>query len=90
MFGKDGEVALGVVQPSVVVVGHSHDEEDFDLGSLCGEGEAIDKGVVGVVVGTQEETPLGTTARNHVVGTRKHLAWKTHAGLSVRVPEKLL
>ena len=40
----------------------------------------IDEGVVGVVIRSQEEAPLGTTAGDHVVGPREELAWKAHGG----------
>jgi hypothetical protein len=90
VFGENGEVAFGVVDAGVVVVGHRHDEENPDLGTLGGEGEAIDEGVVGIVVRAQEEAPLGATAGNHVVGTRQNLAWEAHAKVSVRRQEKLL
>jgi hypothetical protein len=84
-----GEVAVGVVDACVIVVGHGDDEEDFDLGAPCGEGEAIDEGVVGVVIRSQEEAPLGTAAGDHVVGPWEYLAWKAHARVIGWGPEEL-
>ena len=50
MLGENREVAVGVVDASVIVVGHGNDEEDIDLGAPGGKREAVSEGVVGFVV----------------------------------------
>ena len=58
MLGEDGEIAVRVVDTSVVMIRHGGGECDLDIRAHGGQREAIDEGVVGVVVGTQEETAL--------------------------------
>jgi hypothetical protein len=78
-FGEDGKVSFWVVDAGVVVIGHRDGECDLDLGALGGHGEAVDECVVGVVVGAEEESPLGAAAGNHVVTTGHDLARECHA-----------
>ena len=78
-LGEDGEIAIRVVDAGVVVIGHRDGERDLDLGALGGHGEAVDECVVGVVVGAEEESPLGAAAGNHVVTTGHDLAREGHA-----------
>jgi hypothetical protein len=58
MLGEDGEIAIRVVDAGVVVIRHSDGKCDLDLRVHGGQSEAIDEGVVGVVVGAQEEATL--------------------------------
>ena len=74
MLGEDGEVAIWIVDASVVMVRHRDRECDMNLGADRGQDQAVEEGVIRVSVGAQKEAPLGTTARNHVVTTWHDLA----------------
>ena len=63
----------------MVVIRHGDGERNLDLGLLGGHGEAVDEGVVGVVVWAQEEAPLGAAAGYHVVAAGHDLARECHA-----------
>ena len=73
MLCEDGEVAIWVVDAGVVMIGHGDGECDIDVRSLGCQDETVDKGVVGVLVGAQEEASLGTAAGDHVVTTGNDL-----------------
>ena len=79
ILGEDGEVAVRVVDASVVVVRHCDGERDLYLRVLGRQGQAVDEGVVGVLVGAQEEAPLGTATGDHVVTAGHDLAGDSHA-----------
>jgi hypothetical protein len=51
--------------------------------------EAVGEGVVGVVVGAQEEAPLGTATGNHVVTTGHDLAREGYAWVLGKAERKL-
>jgi hypothetical protein len=79
MLGEDGEIAVRVVDAGVVMIRHGSRECDLDIRAHCGQRKAIDEGVVGVVVGAQEEAALGTAAGDQVVITGHDLAGECHA-----------
>jgi hypothetical protein len=58
MFGEDGVIPVRVVDAGVVMIRHGSGECDLDIRAHGGQRKAIDEGVVGVVVGAQEETAL--------------------------------
>jgi hypothetical protein len=60
-------LTVGVVNPSVVVVGQGRGECDVDVGAVCGEAEAVEESVVGGLVGAEEEAPLRTATGYHLV-----------------------
>ena len=51
VLGEDGEIAVWVVDAGLVVVRHRDGERNLDFRASGGQGEAVDEGVVGVVVG---------------------------------------
>jgi hypothetical protein len=55
---EDGKIAVQVVDAGVVMIRHGSRECDLDICAHGGQREAIDEGVVGVVVGAQEEAAL--------------------------------
>ena len=79
MLGEDGEVTVRVVDAGVVMVGHCDGKCDLDSRAFGGQPKAVDECAIDVVIGSQEEAPLGTTAGDHVVTTRYALARKYHA-----------
>jgi hypothetical protein len=79
MLGKDGKIAVRVMDAGVVVIRHSDGECDLDLRAHGSQCEAKDEGVVGVVVGAQEEASLGTAAGDHVVTAGHNLERDCHA-----------
>ena len=79
MLCEDGEVAIWVVDAGVVVIGHGDGECDIHVRSLGCQHEAVDEGVVGVLVWAQEEASLGTATGDHVVTTGHDLARERHA-----------
>jgi hypothetical protein len=78
VFGEYGEVAFRVADAGVVVVRHRDGKRDINLGPLGGEAEAVKEGVVGFVVGAEEEAPLGAATSYHVVAVRENLPRKGH------------
>ena len=73
------EVAIRVVDAGVMMIGHCNGKCDLDIRTFGGQCEAIDEGVVGVVIGAQKEAPLGTAAGDHVITTGHNLARERHA-----------
>ena len=61
-----------------MVVAHGSGEEDADPEALCGNGEAVDEGVVSLAVGPHQELALRAAPRDHVRPTGKNLAWNRH------------
>jgi len=51
MLGEDREIAVRVVDACVVMVGHRDGEGNLDVRAFGGQGEAVDEGVVGVLIG---------------------------------------
>ena len=79
-------VAVRVLDAGMVMVAHGRSEDDADPVALGGDGQAIDKGVVGFAVRPHEKLPLRTAARDHVRPTWKDFARNRHAWLSERPP----
>jgi hypothetical protein len=79
MLREDGKIAIRVVDAGVMMIRHGSGECDLDIRAHGGQHEAIDEGVVGVVVGAQEEAALGTAAGDQVVITWNDLTGECHA-----------
>jgi hypothetical protein len=79
MLGEDREVAVWVVEAGMMVIRHSDGKDDLDIRAHGGQSKAVNECVVGVVIGTQEEAPLGTAAGDHVVTTGHDLTSECHA-----------
>ena len=79
MLGEDREVAVRVVDAGVVMIRHGSGECDLHIRAHGGQRKAIDEGVVGIVVGAQEEAALGAAASDQVVITGHDLAGECHA-----------
>jgi len=60
VLDEPGDVAVGVVDDGVMVVGEPGGEDDLDAEALGGLGEAVLDGAVGVLVGTPGRTWRGT------------------------------
>ena len=89
MLGEYREVAVGVVNACMVMVGHRGGECDVDIRAFGGQAEAVDECVVGVLVGAQKEASLGTAAGDHLVTTRYDLARECHARVLGPADKKL-
>jgi hypothetical protein len=63
----------------VPMVGHGAEANKADPGLACGEGQAIDEGVVGFSVGPHEESALGAVSGDQVATTRDDGAREAHA-----------
>jgi hypothetical protein len=78
MLGEDGEVAVRVVDAGVMMIRHCDGKCDLHIRAYGGQSKAVNKGIIGVVVGAQEEAALGTAAGDHVVTTGDDLAGECH------------
>jgi hypothetical protein len=58
-----------------MVVRHGAWKENLDAEAQSSVGKAVDEGVVGLLVGAQQELPLRTAACDHVEPTWNDLAW---------------
>jgi len=67
-------IAVGVLDSSMVMVAHGRGEDDTNQVPLGCDGEAIDEGVVGLVVRANEKLPLCAAASDHVGPTGKDFA----------------
>jgi len=79
MLGEDREVAVRVVDSGVMMIGHSDGKCDLNIRAYGGQSKTIDKRVIGIVVGAQNEASFGTAAGDHVVTTGHDLARECHA-----------
>jgi hypothetical protein len=58
MLSEDRKIAVRIVDARVVAIRHSDYACDLDIRAHGSQSQAIDEGVVGVVVGAQEEASL--------------------------------
>ena len=59
--GKGHDTVFGVVDAGMVVIAHGDGPQDPDTGFLCGNGQTIEEGLIGLFGGPQEELSLGTS-----------------------------
>src|SRR5262245_55151058 len=92
MFGDElvevleelGQAAFGVNENRVMVVGVDDKRNDLHTGSFSSDGQAIDEGVVGLAIGSQQKLPLGTTTCDQVAAARNDLTRRRHILVSLR------
>jgi len=74
VFEERRVVAVRVLDARMVMVAHGRGEDDANPVPLGCDGEAIDEGVVGLVVRAHEKLPLCAAASDHVGPTGKDFA----------------
>jgi hypothetical protein len=87
------EIRVGtecVVDSRVVVIGFRSREDCANAGALDRDGHAVDEGVVGGLIRSEEELPLGAATGDHVGASRQDFTWERHADLSASAPESCL
>ena len=75
------EIRVGterIVDTRVVVIGLRRREDGANTGALDRDGQAVDEGVVGRGIRSEEELPLGAAAGDHVSAAWQNRAWERH------------
>lgn len=68
--------AKRVADTRMVVIGLGGREDGANAGALERDGQAVDEGVVGRRIRSEEELPLGAAAGDHVGAARQDFAWE--------------
>jgi hypothetical protein len=76
------KVAVPVDDDAMPVVGHGDERDDVDTRSLRREAKAVEEGVVGGLVGPEQEGSLGAAPCDEVGAARNDLSGTRHARLS--------
>jgi hypothetical protein len=61
MLSEDRKIAVWVVDAGVMVIRHGDGEGNLDIRAHGGQSKAVDKCVIGIIIGAQEEAPFRTT-----------------------------
>jgi hypothetical protein len=61
MLGEDREVAIRVVDASVMMIGHCDGKCDLDIRAYSGQSKAVDECAIGVIIGVLRRAPVSST-----------------------------